>query len=622
VSFVPVAPPATAPATAPARAAAPATKEAGSGEGPSFAQQIRDLQIPSLSIKGAGSTITLAEPLVIRDVAALQQLFSPQPGTRQAGNAANVKAALRGEGDLGQLSSLLVALGYVGDPRGEKQPYRGRYDLEQRLTAGNEGVGATGRLNLNDFVVAGGSSFSEKAVRFTNDVTLDSARDALSLKNVTLAMESTKALELKLSGNILDYSTKRRMDNVAGTIGYDWAKLWEIVKPMMSKEQQESLKLRIAGQSQRRSALGGCYPPAGADGRPLPFNEAIKSLSGHFEGGFQMVEVNGLQVQNLELPLTLDGGKLAVAYHDKPPGQNLPPAADCNSGKLNIGGAVVDLTEEAPRLSMPKGTKLLAGATLNPVFSDMFGGMINNPLFVSPSEARGLVDITVVQCDRLPLDSLVLRNARENDGRAEFLFSIKEVYLGNSTLMEALKLAGQSEFARSLQGEIRESRVIIERGQTRQDVTINTGQGDRPFRIYGSTALDTKQLNLTFTIPPQLLRQLGPTGKQVADLLSDGLPVPLGGTTRAPQLDLQRAFTSALKEGLIPGLLKKATGGDRASNSSGNDGSMKQGDRGGNQPTTEPPPSGDPVKDLFDLIGKQQQKKDKDKQDRKRDRDR
>jgi hypothetical protein len=431
-------------------------------------------------------------------------------------------------------------------------------------------------------------------------------------------MESTKALELKLSGNVLDYSTRRRMENVAGTIGYDWAKLWEIVKPMVSKETQENLKLRIAGQSQRQFALGGSYPAVGADGKPLPFNEAIKSLTGHFEGGFQMLDVNGLQVQNLELPLTLDAGKLTVAYHDKPQGQNLPPPADCNSGKLNIGGAVVDLTEEAPRLSMPKGTKLLSGATLNPVFSDMFGGMINNPLFVSPSEARGLVDITVVQCDRLPLDSLVLKNARENDGRAEFLFSIKEVFLGNSTLMEALKLAGQAEFARSLQGEIRESRVIIERGQTRQDVTINTSESDRPFRIYGSTELDTKRLNLTFTIPPQLLRQLGPTGRQVAELMSDGIPVPLGGTTRAPQLDLQRAFTSALKEGLIPGLLKKATGADRASGSSRDDGSMKQ---GGNQ-STEPPPPAVPVKDLFDLIGKQTQKKDKDKdkQDRKRDR--
>jgi hypothetical protein len=283
----------------------------------------------------------------------------------------------------------------------------------------------------------------------------------------------------------------------------------------------------------------------------------------------------------------------------------------------------VDLTEEAPRLSMPKGQKLLANATLNPVFSDMFGGIINNPLFVSPSEARGLVDITVVDCTRLPLDTLVMKQVRENDGRAEFLFSIKEVFLGNSTLMEALKLAGQTEFAKSLQGEIRESRVVIERGQTHQDVTINTGESDRPFRIYGSTALESKRLNLTFTIPPQLLRQLGPTGRQAAELLSEGLPIPLGGTTRAPQLDLNRALTSAVKEGLIPGLLKRATGGDK---SNARDGDMAR-DPGRADtrpdpnrqppPKTEPPPKeSNPLGDLFDLVNKQREQQEKEKQQR------
>ena len=60
---------------------------------------------------------------------------------------------------------------------------------------------------------------------------------------------------------------------------------------------------------------------------------------------------------------------------------------------------------------------------------------------------------------RAALDTLVLKNARENDGRAEFLFSIREVFLGNSALLKGLELVGQSEFAKSLQGEIRESRV-------------------------------------------------------------------------------------------------------------------------------------------------------------------
>jgi hypothetical protein len=590
LSFVPVSPPSTAPSTGPATQPAP-----------SFMEQVRDLQVPDLSLSAAGSTLTLSEPMVITD-----------PST--------MKAAVRAQGDVGQLSALLVALGMIGDPAGPKQPYTGKYDLEQRLAAGKDGVAATGKLNFNDFVVAG-SSFNEKAIRFANDATLDSARDALALRSVTLAMESTRALELKLAGNVLDYSTKRRFDNVAGTIGYDWAKLWEIVRPMLSKEQQESLKLRVAGQAQRQFALGGSYPAVDDKGQPLPFNQAIRSLTGHFEGGFQLVEINGLQVQNLELPLTLAGGTLVVAYHDKPQGQNLPPPADCNSGKLNIGGAVVDLAGETPRLTMAKGTKLLTNATLNPVFSDMFGGMINNPLFVSPSEARGLVDITVVECNRLPLDSLVLKTSRENDGRAEFLFSIREVFLGNSTLMEALKLAGQTEFARSLQGEIRESRVIIERGQTHQDVTINTGQGDRPFRIAGSTALESKRLNLTFTVPPQLLRQLGPTGRQAAELLAEGLPIPLGGTTRAPQLDLNRALTSAVKEGLLPGLLRRATGGDRKDDKGG---AMPKDDSraGGQQPgqktpptTTEPPAGSDPIKDLFDLVGKQREQKEKEKQE-------
>lgn len=635
LSFVPVAPPAAAPATAPTPAAGVATKQQDDA-GPSFAEQMHDLRIPSLTLRGAGTTVTLAEPVAVSDVSALQRLFAPSPGAAARGAGANpaaVKAAVRAEGDVGQLSSLLVALGYIGDPTGPGKPYTGTYALDQRLSAGGEGLAATGQLNLTDFAAAGnaagGSSFNEKAVRFANDVTLDAARDALSLRNVSLAMESTQALELKLSGKVLDYSTQRRLENVEGTIGYDWAKLWEIVRPMLSREQQENLNLRVAGQAQRQFALGGSYPAVGDDGRQLAFHESIRSLTGHFIGGFQLVEVNGLQVQNLELPLTLREGKLVVAYHDRPDGENYPPAADCNSGKLNIGGATVDLTDEVPRLSMAKNTKLLDGATLNPVFSDMFGGMINNPLFVSPKEARGLVDITVVQCDRLPLDTLVLKNARENDGRAEFVFSIREVFLGNSTLMEALKLAGQTEFASSLQGEIRESRVIIERGATRQDVTINTGESERPWRIRGSTALETSRLDLTLTVPPQLLRQLGSTGRQAAELLPEGLPIPLGGTTRAPQLDLNRALTAAVKEGLIPGLLRRATGGDRGEDRgtetpARQDGAMPPRDRGAQNPpapgrepppATEPPKDANPLGDLFDAIGRQREQREREKQE-------
>ena len=147
--------------------------------------------------------------------------------------------------------------------------------------------------------------------------------------------------------------------------------------------------------------------------------------------------------------------------------------------------------------------------------------------------------------------------------------------------------------------------MIIERGTTRQDVVFNAGESDRPFRIAGSTALDTKALDLTFTIPPQLLKQLGSVGKQAAQILPEGLPIPLGGTTRAPQLDLNRALTSAVKEGLLPGLLRRATG---------DKGAAMPADKNQRPGTSEPPPGADPLKDLFDLVGGKKQK-DKDKQD-------
>jgi hypothetical protein len=276
---------------------------------------------------------------------------------------------------------------------------------------------------------------------------------------------------------------------------------------------------------------------------------------------------------------------------------------------------------------MAKDTKLLANATLNPVFSDMFGGMINNPLFISPSEARGLMDVTVVKCDRLPLASLVLKNAPQNDGRGEFLFSIREVYLGNSELLKGLEKAGQAGFARSLQGAIRDSQVTVAQGQTNQDVIFNVGESDRPFRIRGLTWLETKKIDLAVTLPPQLLRQLGSIGHQAAELFPEGIEIPVRGTSKAIQVpNVIELIATNVQKGLLPGLLRRATGGDRNDNRGAQpsrDPSMPKDDTRADTSkdparppaTTEPPPGSDPIKDLFDLVGKQRQQKEKEKQD-------
>ena len=65
-------------------------------------EQLRDLQVPSLSATVAGSTVMLAEPVAISDVAGLQRLLASisDPAASAGGPApASVKTALRAQGD-------------------------------------------------------------------------------------------------------------------------------------------------------------------------------------------------------------------------------------------------------------------------------------------------------------------------------------------------------------------------------------------------------------------------------------------------------------------------------------------------------------------------------------------
>ena len=233
--------------------------------------------------------------------------------------------------------------------------------------------------------------------------------------------------------------------------------------------------------------------------------------------------------------------------------------------------------------------------------------MINNPLFVSASEARGLVDITVVECNRLPLDTLVLKNAPENDGHAEFLFSIQDVYLGNSVLLDALKFSGQQGFAQSMQGDIRDSRVDVRRGKTQQNVVFNVGEKDRPLRIAGTTVLETKAISIDITIPPPLLRQMGQFGREILKVYPDGWPVPVSGTVTSPRPDFQRALAKVQQDlvpGLLEGLLNRGARGKEGSSepapAADRGGSPRKGKDTGNTAPAQP----DPVKDLFDAIGR------------------
>ncbi|HZN64213.1 MAG TPA: hypothetical protein VFB66_02855, partial [Tepidisphaeraceae bacterium] len=551
------------------------------------------------------------------------------PKALEGATAGSANALVRAGGDIGKLMAVVKVINSDGSAAegAEADAYSGKYALEQRLSAGKEGLALNGTMNVTDFAVADvdaspntgrraggqtaapaaptGGGISERSIKLANDVTLDQARRALAIRNVALSMETTKALELQLSGNVQDFSGQRKLENVKGTLGYDWAKLWEIAKPMLSPETRKDLDLRIAGQSKRNFTLGGSFPAAAPDGRPLAFNESVRSLDGSFEGGFDVVEVNGMTIEKLELPLTLRDGVVTVAYAAKTDGQNRPPAAKLNGGELNLGGATIDLTGDTPRLSIPADTKLLAGSSLNPVFADKFGQFINNPAFVGAMDARGLIDLNIRRCDRLPLSGLVLKSDRSEAG-IELDFTIREMYLGGSKLFWALEKTGYVSFAKSSQWYIPEGHISIARGKSKQNIVINVGETERPFRIEGITDLSTQRLELTVTIPPRLLRQIS---RDAEKIFPKGLPIPVGGTLTAPAPDMQRVIPTLVQQGLVGGLLNQAKEQleNRREDRPDDSAPAKPDDRAANDEKMEPEQPArdpDPVKDIFDLVEK------------------
>jgi hypothetical protein len=620
LSYVPVPPlarvdPAIA-GNAKASAAAPAA--------PTLLESLRDVQVPKLEVNvvRAGSEapvvrLALAEPLSVSNPAALSGFFASLADPKAAAPAGDVptlRTALTGGGDFGELMALLAVLSADASPA---RPYAGTYTLDQKLSAGKEGLAAAGVIRVADLSVKGpNGTFAEKSVRVANDVSLDAGKQILSIRDVSLAMEATKALELALRGTVRDFNTTRTLEAVGGTIGYDWAQVRQIVEPMLDPETRKSLKLTLAGKGSKPFTLAGSYPAG------KPFNEAVRSLAGSLELGFDQLNCNEIDARNLLLPVVLKDGVATIAYADKPAGSNYPPPAPCNSGLISLGGASVDLTADVMRLNMPKGTKVLDKVGLNPYFSNTLGDFINNPAFVSPTTASGTVSVTVEECNQFPLGDLDPAAARRDPGRAVILLSVTKLQLGNPMIVGILDQVAKrfgGDFAEgSLQGEIKESRIVMAKGEVHQELVIATGEQGREVRLVGGANLQTQQLlAMNFVIGPRYL------GKDVAKYLPDGLPIALGGTTHRVKWDVGRSANELLGNKIkdpkaLTELLGDVLGGNKekprtpAAPTTPNSGAANDPDAPAAEPMKEPK---DPVGGLLDdLLGGGGGKKETDRE--------
>lgn len=510
---------------------------------------IRQINVTKLTGDLAVATATLTEPLVISNL----------------DTNATAKGALKVDGKIEEIARLLEAL--AGEAPGTTYPYAGQLAMTQRVTSAGGPIQLTGKATATDFVVfqegTQTPAFTEKQLHLTQDVTLDTAAKRAVIKTLALDMVSSDALKLNVTGGVTDWATARKLDdNTRLDLTYDLAKLWPIIKPLISDTPEDYKDLVIAGQAQRTFVLNGSYPATDANGNELPFHEAIKSLTA--SGGLTVQKFNyeGFDLTDLDLPLyLLPNGQLVTVYADRPREKRHPAPAQLNGGTIDLGGFTIDLGHEQPRLSIPKKQGLLANVSLNPVFAHNILGKFLNPSFVDPEQARGLIDVTVGEVVNVPLGDLI---TGKNEGRAFVIMSIREVQIGNKFINDLLGRLNVDTRDGAIRSNIRDAQITIENGILAQDLDFALEGFTLAFN--GRVRLaDQALLPLNLSIPTARLRALS---EDLQKYVPPSITIPITGTTTAPKWNLdvvvQNLAVEAGKKALLGGALDRALGREPA----------------------------------------------------------
>jgi hypothetical protein len=603
---------------------------------------VKKIEIRELTGDVSAGQLTMPKPIV------LTNLSAPSP---------TVDGAVDLRGALADALRLLEA--YQGAKAGTKYPYAGDYVLTQNVSSQGDTARLVGTLKASKFKVYNPAdpqqvTFAEDLLTVTNDVAANDKTDTATINNLAINMQSTGALAITLSnGQLIDWSNGRKIaDKLTAHLRIDWPKFWALVRPMLDPDTQKSFEdLELAGVMERDFTVSGAFPANGTDrrGQPIALNTAQSLRFVNAYGGMKIdrVSVSGLDVRDLELPVTLEKGILYIRDAGKASADRYPKAFACNGGTIDLGGIQIDLRHTAadgsitPWFTIPDANKLvMKNVAFNPLLAGSTIGNYVNPGFSGAEDARGRVTLTSVECRDVPMDwftaskkeGAVLNKrdrraaASQSNGRGEFQLAISEMQL-KAPLLPFLFKTDQ------LTGQVRKGTIIVENAIVKSDLPVELDMGGKATLAWsGSVNLqDRRILNFNTAIPKQLLADL-PLLRNNEKFIPAVVNVPMSGSFDAPKIDLAGAVTKSLLPGFgsgkpedliksLPDLINQAKGGGKKDKSDRNAPS-------GDEPINRDPkaaadstpdkarPKDDAVGDLLDIAGgllNKNKKKDKDR---------
>lgn len=503
------------------------------------------MTIPTLAIKGAGADLRLEKPLVVKNVGASSQL----------------SALLSGRVNLAELCGTLEA--WQGAEPGTAYPYAGDLTLRQELsTAPGGAISLVGNADIKQFATTGkgaGGRFAEPEITFVNQLNLDQTAKVLKIDRLTFATETTGALRAAATGTIRDYDSARTLDKLVLELDYDAKPLWSILRPLMDPETGgKSLEeFALAGKRKETIEVTGSYP----------VNDPHAITKVHATGGFALDTLSGrgLTVAQLDLRFLLDQGILRLQH---PAGKdNEIPGARCNdSGVLSFHNCTVDLIGDHPRLNTPDNHPLIRDVSINPVLADSLLGRFVNPTFSNASQAKGVLNVTVVSCRGLGLDKSMQSPDPRESGRAELRWTLDDLLISQPDVIGLIaKLKPNALNENGISGAVKDGHVVIEAGQVKTDNSFTVAD-KYAVKFNGGIGLAENGLkNFSATLPPELFTAIDRNFGQYAP--REGYRIQLAGTTQNWSKSVTDSLLPIVADlGVRAGLgsaLGKALGGDR-----------------------------------------------------------
>src|SRR5581483_2864445 len=234
-----------------------------------------------------------------------------------------------------------------------------------------------------------------------------------------------------------------------------------------------------------------------------------------------LIDHEGLTIQQLDLPIDLEKGIARTVYHDKPDGQNLPQPASCNGGTIDLGGVEIDLTGDVMTVSMPK-------TLIPPEGRPILTHVSLNPALVSPDTAQGLLDVQVLDLEKLAVTELTTPNAKEKTGRAQLKLSITQLAIGNPMISQILGYVG-GKGSDHVTAEVKDGTVTIENGEVTQNITLAID--NHPMTFNGGVNLASRTFqNFNIDIPTSLMGKLvSQLPAQARQFVPENVPLSLTG---------------------------------------------------------------------------------------------